>query len=190
VDLVKLPKPDYAYLLGFYLGDGTISLGRKGVYRLRITTDTRYPEIIRECAAAMTAVMPGNSVNIQKLPFRAVEIGCSSKRWPLLFPQHGPGPKHTRPIHLVPWQERAVARYPWQFLRGLIHSDGCRVINRVNGGEYPRYFFSQVSDDIRALFCGACRHVGIEYRHNRWNSVSIARRDSVALMDSFIGPKS
>jgi hypothetical protein len=38
------------------------------------------------------------------------------------------------------------------FLRGLIHSDGCRVLNRVNGKDYPRYFFSQVSDDIRRLF--------------------------------------
>jgi hypothetical protein len=187
---VRLPKLEYAYLLGFYLGDGTISRDRKGVYRLRITTDARYPGIIEECAAAMTAVMPTNRVRVQKLPYRAVEIGCSSKLWPRLFPQHGPGRKHERKIELAPWQERAVARFPWQFLRGLIHSDGCRVLNRVNGTEYPRYFFSQVSDDIRRLFCGACWQVGIEYKRNRWNSVSIARRDSVALLDSFVGPKS
>ena len=107
-----------------------------------------------------------------------------------MFPQHGPGRKHTRKIELVPWQERAAARYPWQFLRGLIHSDSCRVLNWVNGKAYPRYFFSQVSRDIQDLFCGACWQVGIEYKRNRWNSVSIARRGSVALLDSFIGPKS
>lgn len=45
----------------------------------------------------------------------------------------------------------------------------------MNGKGYPRYFFSQVSDDIRSLFCEAYRMVGVECRLNRWNSVSIAR---------------
>lgn len=75
-------------------------------------------------------------------------------------------------------------------MRGLIHSDGSRVINRVNGGEYPRYFFSQVSStDIQKIFCDACDFIGVEWRQNRWNSISIARRKSVDLLDSFIGPK-
>jgi hypothetical protein len=135
---------------------------------LRIVCDSRYPGIIEECAAAMAVVMPVNRILTQKRPYNAVEISCYSKLWPALFPQHGPGYKHTRKIELVPWQERAVARFPWQFLRGLIHSDGSRVINRVNGGEYPRYFFTQVSTD----------------------SISIARRRSVERLDSFVGPKS
>jgi len=46
-----------------------------------------------------------------------------------------------------------------------------------------------VSDDIRALFCRTCHRLGIEYTHNKWNEVSIARRRSVALLDSFVGPK-
>jgi hypothetical protein len=99
-----LPKTQYSYLRGFYLGDGNLSLYAKGVYRLRIKTDVRYPRIIDECAAAMQAVMPGNRVRIQKVPHNAVEIGCSSKSWPILFPQHGPGPKHDRRIELAPWQ--------------------------------------------------------------------------------------
>jgi hypothetical protein len=61
-------------------------------------------------------------------------------------------------------------------------------VNRVNGKSYPRYFFSQVSDDIRGLFCATCDRLGIEYRRNRWNPVSIARAPSVALLDSFVGP--
>ncbi len=134
--------------------------------------------------------MPHNRVSIQKLPYNAVVIGCYSKAWPLLFPQHGPGRKHTRKIELARWQREIVERHPKPFLRGLIHSDGCQVLNRVNGKGYPRYFFSQVSDDIRSLFCEAYRMVGVEYRLNRWNSVSIARAPSVAILDSFIGPKS
>jgi hypothetical protein len=189
LDLASLAEAEYSYLLGFYLGDGAISAGKKGVYRLRIVTDARYPGVIAECAAAIQAVMPGNRVLVQPLAYRAVVIGCYSKRWPLLVPQHGPGRKHQRRIELVPWQEEIVDRFPRQFLRGLIHSDGCRVLNRVNGKDYPRYFFSQVSTDIQAIFCAACDRLGIEYRQNRWNSISVARAPSVALLDSFVGPK-
>ena len=189
VDFIALPKHDHAYLLGLYLGDGTISGSRRGVYRLRIFMDSRCPKIIGETVRAMQAVMPHNKVNVQKKPYNCVEISCYSKLWPELFPQHGQGPKHTRRIELVPWQERAVARCPWQFVRGLIQSDGCRVINRVNGGEYPRYLFSQVSDDIRKIFCEALDFIGVEWKQNRWNSISVARRQGVELLDSFIGPK-
>jgi hypothetical protein len=189
VSIESLPKASYSYLFGFYLGDGTISRGRREVYRLRIFTDARYPRIIAECAAAMEAVMPENRVSVMPLACRAVEIGCSSKRWPLLFPQHGPGPKHKRRIVLEPWQEEIVADHTREFLRGLIHSDGCRVLNRVNGKDYPRYFFTQVSDDIRRIFCEACRRVGVAYTWNNWKTVSIARAPSVALLDTFVGPK-
>ena len=190
LELESLPKAVYSYLLGFYLGDGCLSLGPREVYRLRIKTDARYPGVIAQCAEAMQAVMPKNRVAIQQMPYRAVEIGCSSKRWPLLFPQHGPGPKHARRIVLEPWQEEIVARHPRELLRGLIHSDGCRVLNRVNGKDYPRYFFTQVSDDIRRIFCEACRRVGVAYTWNNWKTVSIARAPSVALLDTFVGPKS
>jgi hypothetical protein len=189
-DPTTLPGREYGYLLGFYLGDGTISKGRKDVYRLRITTDARYHRIIEECAAAMAAVMPSNRVKVQQLPYKAVEINSYSKKWPLLFPQHGPGGKHTRKIVLAQWQTTILMRHPKPFLRGLIHSDGCRVVNHVNGRDYPRYFFTQVSGDIKRPFCDACDQLGIEYTFNSWKTVSIARRESVALLDSFVGPKS
>jgi Helix-turn-helix domain len=189
VDPASLPEEEYSYLLGFYLGDGHISLHRRGVYRLRIKTDARYPGITAECADAIAAVMPRNRVLIQRMPSRAVEISSYSKAWPTLFPQHGPGRKHRRKIELAPWQARIVERLPRQFLRGLLHSDGCRVLNRVNGKDYPRYLFVQVSDDIRRLFCDACDRLGVEYTLSSWKTVSIARGASVALLDSFVGTK-
>lgn len=158
-DFNRLPERDYAYLFVTYLGDGTISRARRGVYRLRISCDLLYPGIIEECAQAMRAVMPTNRVGIQLLLQRGclAEVNSYSKAWPCLFPQHGPGHKHERRIALAPWQEAIVDREPQKFLRGLLHSDGCRVYNHVNGKDYPRYFFAQVSDDI-------WNNLGIEWR--------------------------
>jgi hypothetical protein len=189
LDVASLPKPEYSYLLGFYLGDGTISRHPRGVFRLRITTDALYPAIIAECVAAMQAVMPCNRVRVQRRPTRAFDISSYSKRWPLLFPQHGPGRKHGRRIELAPWQAEIVDEFSREFLRGLIHSDGCRVLNRVNGTDYPRYFFTQVSADIKRIFCDACDRLGIAYTQSNRKTVSIARAGSVALLDSFVGPK-
>ena len=189
-ELERLPRPAYSYLLGLYLGDGTISRHRKGVFVLRFVMDSRYTGIIAECCEAVAAVMPSDRVGLMERPYNAVEIRSYSKAWPDFFPQHGPGRKHERKIELAPWQREIVAEYTREFLRGLIHSYGCRVLNRVNGNDYPRYFFSQVSDDIRRLFCQACDTLGILYTWNNWKTVSVARAPSVALMDSFIGPKS
>lgn len=81
-------------------------------------------------------------------------------------------------------------------LRGLIHSDGCRCINRVTAPatgkvyEYPRYFFDNKSDDILLIFGAACERVGAQYRWIREDGLSVARRDDVARLDTFIGPKS
>jgi hypothetical protein len=71
-----------------------------------------------------------------------------------------------------------------------IHSDGCRVVNRVNGKGYPRYFFTQKSVDIKGLFCASCDQLGIEYQADHPKHVSIARAPSVARLDAIGATKS
>jgi hypothetical protein len=163
----------------------------RGVWRLEITMDSLYPSLVLWCANAIQDLMPANrvSISVDEKRGQYATIRCYSKAWPCLFPQHGPGLKHKRRIALEPWQERIVDAYPEQFVRGLIHSDGCRVLNRVNGKAYPRYHFCQVSDDIRRLFCRSLRQLGIDYTWNDARNVSIARRPSVARLDEFVGPK-
>ncbi len=184
----------YSYLLGLYLGDGYISLHPRGVFRLRISLDRAYPAIVGECVAAMSIVVPASKVGLVRHPSARLDIpGSFSRHWPCVMPQHGPGMKHDRRIVLEDWQRTILDQYPWRFLRGLIHSDGCRHLNTIKHPKktyrYPRYEFSNRSDDIRGLFCEYCNKVGVEWRRmNRW-SISVARRDSVALMDGFIGPK-
>src|SRR6266567_4197640 len=159
------PHGPYAYLLGLYLGDGSISSHPRGVSKLRIFLDIKYPNIIGECERSMAAVLP-NRVGRVKL-IGCLELTSYSKHWPCLFPQHGLGPKHLRRIVLDPWQERmALDEHPDLLLRGLIHSDGCRVLNWVNGTPYPRYHFTNHSDDIRGIFSQACGRLGIACRPN------------------------
>ncbi len=191
--LRALAEYSYAYLLGLYLGDGCL-LRHARVMRLNITLDRAYPGIVAEAAAAAALAMPCSKASVYSHPVENWSaVNSYSKYWPCLFPQHGPGVKHERKIVLEPWQLAICDRYPERLLRGLIHSDGYRGINTIRHPKktyrYPRYQFTNHSDDIRGIFCEYCDRLGIEWRRmNRWN-ISVARRDSVAAMDRFIGPK-
>ena len=192
-----VPAPrEYSYLLGLYLGDGCLSpSGREG-FRLRIVQDQRYVNLIEECERVILAMGP-RSVHYCRA-VGCVEIGSNWKHWIHLLPQHGPGPKWRRRIVLEPWQREVVADEPKQFLRGLIHSDGCRttnVVHRTWQGRrvryaYPRYFFSNASDDIRMLFTDACDLLGLRWTQTNARVVAVSRSSDVAFLDTFIGPKS
>ena len=175
-----------------FLGDGMLTRGPRNVWRLRIFLDKRYVRIIERAQQAISAVGLRNSGQVAKPG--CVELYSNWKHWICLFPQHGAGPKHLRRIVLQPWQQALVGAFPEAFLTGLIHSDGCRCINRVRSGqrryEYPRYFFSNHSTEIRELFVAACSQIGVATRSDGPYVVSVARRESVGILDSFIGPKS
>jgi len=183
----------YAYLLGLYLGDGHVS--RSFSWTLTISCDQSYPEIIREARTAITAVVPGKYTSVTRREGTGLmRIRAYDRAWPCLLPQHGPGRKHARPIILADWQAEIVREHPGRLLRGLIHSDGWRGLNRVRvkGRDYayPRYQFSNRSDDIRRVVTDTCDLMGIAWRPwGRWH-ISVARRDAVALLDEHVGPKS
>ncbi len=186
----------YAYLLGQYLGDGWIDLnGRRGVLRLVITCTAAYPDIAREVRAAIEAVVPPNRAGYVSRQ-GAIAVQAYSKHWRCLFPQAAPGPKHERSIVLEAWQEQlALDAHPEGFVRGLIHSDGWRGVNKVRGAngthyEYGRYIFTNVSADIRALFTRALDRLGVEWRRMTEYDIAVSRRSSVAMLDEFVGPKS
>ncbi|REK86851.1 transcriptional regulator [Streptomyces inhibens] len=191
----------YAYLLGLYLGDGCLSSQpHRGGYVLRIACADAWPGLIEACRQAVKDVRPMNSVCVIQRQ-GCVMVTSYSHHWPCLFPQHGPGKKHERPIVLQDWQQRIVDAHPWEFIRGLIHSDGCRITNwttRMVAGkrrryEYPRYFFTNMSTDILRLYTDTLDKVGVEWKPARQSrtaqNISVAKRDSVALMDQHIGPK-
>jgi hypothetical protein len=190
-----LPRA-YVYLLGLYLGDGTLSEHRRRVYRLRVSLDAKYPEVVGECVNAIRSTSPRNRVERRLTKTNCVEVSSYSRTWPCLFPQHGPGPKHTRRIWLTDWQRSLAECWPWELLRGLVHSDGARSINTGRGGwSHPRYSFANRSTDITSIFCSACEAVGLHWTaafpsdERKTVTIYLSRKADVAVLDRFIGPK-
>jgi hypothetical protein len=189
----------YSYLLGAYLGDGCISIFSPRSASLVITLDSRYPAIVAEIEEATRAVLPGVGVHrFLRIGGSVTAVQANHPALPFAFPQHGPGQKHTREIVLTDWQRELTHAHPKELLRGLIHSDGCRTINRfktklpsgrVAEYEYPRYFFSNLSAGIRAIFCEHCDLLGIRWTQSNPRNISVSHRKSVAMLDDFIGPK-
>jgi hypothetical protein len=180
----------YAYVLGMYLGDGHIArVGR--THALRVYLDIRYPRIAERCAAAMAELNPFHCVRIRRRgTANVLVVSACGQCWPELFPQHGPGRKHTRPIVLLEWQREIVTREPMSFLRGLVESDGCRYFRHVDGHDYGAYNFVNRSQDILRLCCWACDLLGVGYTRPNEYTISIARRANVARLDEEFGPKS
>ena len=182
------PSDAYAYLLGMYLGDGYICRSGR-VWRLRITLDKKYPGIIDSCRRAVDAVMAEQHAAVFPRVTGCVDVSLYSKHWPCLFPQHGPGPKHLRPIVLQPWQQAHVDAAAEHFVRGLIHSDGCRVVANDRGVASIRYHFTNHSADIRNLFCAALDTLGIPWTQNSRYMIAVYRKAATARLDEFVGPK-
>lgn len=119
------------------------------------------------------------------------------KHWECLFPQHGPGRKHERVLGMQPWQWQLIEAQPAAFLRGLFHSDGSRSNNwatrQVAGVtkryDYPRWEFSNRSEEILG-WCGeALDLVEIAWRRSSKHHVAVSRRADVARLDQLIGLK-
>ncbi|MGB3322673.1 helix-turn-helix domain-containing protein [Mycolicibacterium fortuitum] len=187
-DFATLPAKAYCYVLGMYLGDGCISRGAR-TWHLRITLDTKYPGIIDGCREAIEILMPGQRATIVSRKDNCVDVVLCSNHWPCLFPQHGPGRKHHRRIALESWQEAIVKEATEDFVRGLLHSDGCRVVADDRGVKSIRYHFTNHSEDILNLFTAALDWLGIPWTRSTKYVVSIYRKAATARLDEFIGPK-
>jgi hypothetical protein len=155
------------------------------------------PEIIQQVRTAIGSTVPGISIRPEQRQGSTALI-ARHPVWPFAFPQHGKGLKHKRRIELTDWRREVTHSHPKALIRGLIHSDGSRCVNRfkvklpsgrVGSYAYVRYFFTNYSADIRGIFCEHCDLLGIRWTQSSFKNISIAHRDNVALLDSFVGPK-
>lgn len=193
-DVVRWAPKEYSYLLGLYLGDGHLVEFQRDCWALRVACDAAYPLIVEEARSAMLACRRRGKASVRKVPDSNCLIVVSySKAWPGLFPQHGRGRKHDRPIYLAPWQAELTKVYARELVRGLIHSDGCRFTAKQLMGtrvyEYDRYSFVNHSEDILRIVSQHLDLLGIEWTRSNWKTIQVARREAVARLDTFVGPK-
>lgn len=191
---IRFTAADYCELLGYYLGDGHITEMARS-QRLRVSLDAKYPKVIDELVELLRRSFPSNSVGShQQHGGTTVVVWVYSKHLGCLFPQHGPGLKHSRQIELEEWQQRLVEDEPWGLIKGLIWTDGCRFVNRTGPHEYRSFAFSNCSEGIVDMLLDATRRVGLEprvtfeLRRRIWH-VRFNRRRCVALLDQHVGGK-
>lgn len=159
----KVSDPStYCYLHGCYLGDGHV-IHRPpqrvdAADRVRPTLPSNHRRSTR-CDDDYVSERPATS--FPSSTGASDVVGICHPGVGRAFPQHGPGRKHLRRIAPVDWQREFTHPHPQALIRGLIHSDGCRVVNRfrtklpsgrVAEYSYVRYFFSNHSKDIRDIF--------------------------------------
>jgi len=158
------------YLLGCYLGNGHVTHRPPSTWSLRIACDQRYPAVLGEIREAMRLTFYGRpSTRYASSTDASDVVAICHPAVGQAFPQHRAGRKHLRPIVLVAWQLELKHAGPGALIRGLIHSDGCRVINRfratlpsdrVAAYPYVRYFFSNLSTDIRGSSSSTASFLG------------------------------
>jgi hypothetical protein len=154
----------YSFILAVYLCDGVISRFKTfRVPSMRLFNDSKYPKNTSEWAEKLKIIFPENSVNVHKRPrYNCNVVLLYSRKLLDLFPQYGNGRKHTRKLVFADWQKKIVQEFPEEFIRGCIQSDGCIYNQKVNGKVYPRYAFTNMSEDIIDMLLWSLSLVGIE----------------------------
>ena len=202
-DVTAWYPPDsraYCYLLGCYLRRRQLRAPTaQRMDRLCVAADQRYPSIIDEVLDSMRVTFEGGHPRRRAASTGASDVlSISHRAIGVAFPQHGRGRKHLRPIVLADWQSALTHAHPAELIRGLIHSDGCRVINRfrttlpsghVQEYGYIRYFFSNLSSDIRRIFFEHCELLGIRATQPNPRNIAVSNRASVAILEEVVGPK-
>lgn len=87
-------------------------------------------------------------------------------------------------------QAQSVELSPQDLVKGLIESDGCRVIADDRGVPSLRYHFSNRSEDIKRIYCSALDRLGITWTRPCSQQIAVYRKAATAKLDEFVGPKS
>lgn len=118
-----------AYVVGVAIGDGNLSNSNNRAVRLRVTCDTKYPNLIDEIIENIKSIMPNNKVSL--VPRKnCVDVSCYSNQWEeLLGWKAKGGPKHTQNVGIPAWIKNDT-QYSTKCLKGLFQTDGCLYIDR------------------------------------------------------------
>lgn len=198
-------QKSYSYLLGFYLGDGCLQHNiRKNCrsYTLLISNQADFTRMNKEIESALIDIFPNKTIKFYKRKkSNCINIKLTAVNLHFLFP-HGIGKKHTREIELTSWQDDLLKKYPKEFIKGLIESDGCRFAPRKKQcPTYIIYQFTNCSLDIHKFLQKASTQIGLNFTFRLTKSKNkpshyalkywtcFNDRKSFKILDDFIGPK-
>jgi hypothetical protein len=85
---------------------------------------------------------------------------------------------------------RPTGRHPYRPGLALSRPLNAAAYSYLGRYAYPRHFFTNSLADIRRIFCEHCELLGIRWSQSNSRNISVSHRDSVAVLDSFVGPKS
>ncbi len=128
-----------AYVTGLALGDGNLS-NPNGSIRLRISCDTKYPQLITKIRRSIQALLPNNTVSIVRRGGNCLDISCYSNHWERILGWRADrGSKVAQNVSVPAWI-KGNNQYKVQCLRGLLETDGSIYVDRG----YPMVMFVSV----------------------------------------------
>ncbi len=148
-----------AYVVGLALGDGTLSRSLR-TFRLRITCDKKYPNLVRRIQSAIQALLPANKVSLVQRSDGHIDVSCYSNRWEdLLGWKAGAGSKIVQRARVPQWikEDRETTIH---CLRGLIETDGSVYVDRG----YPMIMFISASHELAEDFAEMVQSIGFNGR--------------------------
>ncbi len=116
---------NWAYVVGLALGDGNLSNSNGRAVRLRISCDTKYPNLIQQIIIALKQLLPNNKVHtIKRGKTNCLDVSCYSNQLEgLLGWKVGLGSKYKQRVS-VPTKIKRNKKLAIACLRGLFQTDG------------------------------------------------------------------
>jgi DNA-binding transcriptional regulator WhiA len=119
-----------AYIIGIALGDGNLSNPNGRGVRLRISCDTKYPNLVNKIVHSLEIVFPSNRVSLVKRKENCVEVSVYSNFLESLLGWFADrGSKFVQQVSIPNWIFKK-REYQIACLRGLLETDGSIYIDR------------------------------------------------------------
>ena len=119
-----------AYVIGLAIGDGNLSNPNGRATRLRISYDTKYPNLINKIIRSIKTLLPNNRVSPVKRKGNCLDVSCYSNQWETLLGWYvGKGSKIVQRVTIPKWIQQNE-QYKINCIRGLVETDGTIYTDR------------------------------------------------------------
>ncbi len=117
-------KEALAYVIGLAIGDGNLSNPNGRAVRLRITCDTKYPNLIKNAVSGIRQILPKNKVSLVTRNDKCLDVSCYSNKWENLLGWKAKlGSKYLQQVTVPTWIFESK-KYEIYCLKGLFETDG------------------------------------------------------------------